>query len=102
MIRPPPISTLFPYATLFRSPPLSWWLRDSVTRGAFVLSVAYLFRDRETNMRPITQMRSEEHTSELQSPCKLVCRLLLEKRLNSSHLVISHADFCLQTQNEPI
>src|ERR1022692_2399157 len=50
---------------------------------------------------------SEEHTSELQSPCNLVCRLLLEKqksaldrkstRLNSSHLVISYAVFCLKT-----
>src|ERR1022692_3242546 len=48
-------------------------------------------------------LRSEEHTSELQSPCNLVCRLLLEKktdrkstRLNSSHLVISYAVFCLK------
>src|ERR1022692_2799161 len=43
-------------------------------------------------------LRSEEHTSELQSPCNLVCRLLLgsEERLNSSHLVISYAVFCLE------
>src|SRR3989454_3490356 len=42
--------------------------------------------------------RSEEHTSELQSPCNLVCRLLLSKKktLNSSHLVISYAVFCLK------
>src|ERR1022692_240870 len=54
-------------------------------------------------------MRSEEHTSELQSPCNLVCRLLLEKkketdrkstRLNSIHLVISYADFCLKKKGE--
>src|ERR1022692_4057921 len=50
-------------------------------------------------------LRSEEHTSELQSPCNLVCRLLLEKktdrkstRLNSSHLVISYAVFCLKNK----
>src|SRR5205807_3804961 len=47
---------------------------------------------------PMRASRSEEHTSELQSPCNLVCRLLLEKkkRLNSSHLVISYAVFCLK------
>src|SRR6201993_4041782 len=47
--------------------------------------------------------RSEEHTSELQSPCNLVCRLLLEKkntRLNSSHLVISYAVFCLKKKKK--
>src|ERR1039457_3947767 len=53
-------------------------------------------------MHAILDVRSEEHTSELQSPCNLVCRLLLEKkdrkstRLNSSHLVISYAVFCLK------
>src|ERR1022692_80308 len=54
-------------------------------------------------VQPNSVNRSEEHTSELQSPCNLVCRLLLEKkkldrkstRLNSSHLVISYAVFCL-------
>src|SRR3989454_8396612 len=47
------------------------------------------------------EVRSEEHTSELQSPCNLVCRLLLEKkkkRLNSSHLVISYAGFYLKNK----
>src|SRR3989454_2114581 len=45
--------------------------------------------------------RSEEHTSELQSPCNLVCRLMVGKntRLNSSHLVISYAVFCLKKKN---
>src|SRR5205807_9165077 len=62
MIRRPPRSTLFPYTTLFRS-------RPPVRRPA--RSCAGSGRPR----RP----RSEEHTSELQSPCKLVCRLLLEK-----------------------
>src|ERR1039457_2276673 len=44
-------------------------------------------------------LRSEEHTSELQSPCNLVCRFCLDRkstRLNSSHLVISYAVFCLK------
>src|SRR5688500_19809032 len=65
MIRRPPRSTLFPYTTLFRSP------RD--------------FRcDRRVEIGEhdggVATVRSEEHTSELQSPCNLVCRLLLEKK----------------------
>src|SRR2546426_5958333 len=46
-------------------------------------------------------IRSEEHTSELQSPCNLVCRIIDRKntRLNSSHLVISYAVFCLKKKN---
>src|SRR2546426_5834362 len=65
MIRRPPRSTLFPYTTLFRSSSRS--SRRSRTSP----------RWRATS-RPGT--RSEEHTSELQSPCNLVCRLLLEKK----------------------
>src|ERR1039457_4600963 len=64
MIRRPPRSTLFPYTTLFRSMP---W--------ASMASRAGWPSDRP---RPLN--RSEEHTSELQSPCNLVCRLLLEKK----------------------
>src|SRR5256885_3816305 len=86
MIRRPPRSTLFPYTTLFRSPVLSaatptlpdpmkgsatrspgeelCWIRISETAGGFSEIL----------------IRSEEHTSELQSPCNLVCRLLLEKK----------------------
>src|ERR1039457_7471735 len=62
MIRRPPRSTLFPYTTLFRSKP--WQPTREACRGS-------------TTRRSI---RSEEHTSELQSPCNLVCRLLLEKK----------------------
>src|ERR1022692_2034971 len=65
MIRRPPRSTLFPYTTLFRSP--SPYLGCSIW--------APLFR----GTLPVPS-RSEEHTSELQSPCNLVCRLLLEKK----------------------
>src|SRR5690349_22534340 len=73
MIRRPPRSTLFPYTTLFRSvQPLE--LR-SVIGGAVLGNPE--FRDQEIL---ITQHRSEEHTSELQSRRDLVCRLLLEKK----------------------
>src|SRR2546426_9282478 len=67
MIRRPPRSTLFPYTTLFRS----WEHRRSVLTLAQARRAMPAF---------LTQLRSEEHTSELQSPCNLVCRLLLEKK----------------------
>src|SRR2546426_8103543 len=82
MIRRPPRSTLFPYTTLFRSfsglfPTDSDAypeLRDALER--LKLNDAALFYEPETSQA----LRSEEHTSELQSPCNLVCRLLLEKK----------------------
>src|SRR2546426_3456501 len=67
MIRRPPRSTLFPYTTLFRSHRVAGWphsLRLLPRGGAVAPRLG----------------RSEEHTSELQSPCNLVCRLLLEKK----------------------
>src|SRR2546422_3008771 len=69
MIRRPPRSTLFPYTTLFRSSP---WLPSIVTMSEW----ARVCR----TPAPITRLRSEEHTSELQSRLHLVCRLLLEKK----------------------
>src|SRR5205807_6291439 len=68
MIRRPPRSTLFPYTTLFRS-------NHDVCNHRLVV-------DREHFSGPTEagHYRSEEHTSELQSPCNLVCRLLLEKK----------------------
>src|SRR5258708_12655882 len=69
MIRRPPRSTLFPYTTLFRSATAS---RKPVAAGPMV---AWTWSSR--------RMRSEEHTSELQSPDHLVCRLLLEKKKNT-------------------
>src|SRR5256885_5114992 len=68
MIRRPPRSTLFPYTTLFRS--------ATTTFGISVSPVAA----RNGEMQRDSWYRSEEHTSELQSPCNLVCRLLLEKK----------------------
>src|SRR5256885_11116974 len=84
MIRRPPRSTLFPYTTLFRSIPLDRRFGEVPERG----------RPHQQPLpdRPVQQerqhdgtghhagQRSEEHTSELQSPCNLVCRLLLEKQ----------------------
>src|SRR5207248_8673887 len=69
MIRPPPRSTLFPYTTLFRSGfVLGPAAAQSKTRFLLALTERLIAR------------RSEEHTSELQSPYDLVCRLLLEKK----------------------
>src|SRR5438876_7193623 len=69
MLRRPPRSTLFPYTTLFRSLAPGWWRIDvaGVRPGTSLLLRA-------------ENQRSEEHTSELQSPVHLVCRLLLEKK----------------------
>src|SRR5256885_5511749 len=83
MIRRPPRSTLFPYTTLFRS---------STCRDENVATRVSIARQRcDTDGQPegicsskrhffFADLRSEEHTSELQSPCNLVCRLLLEKK----------------------
>src|SRR2546426_7771814 len=88
MIRRPPRSTLFPYTTLFRStrpavlsstsPPLP----QARTTSIFVPSASF------------QTPRSEEHTSELQSPCNLVCRLLLEKKKKNSETI--HSSHALQ------
>src|SRR5258708_22032718 len=78
MIRRPPRSTLFPYTTLFRS--AAGRGRRRVAQAlARDLCAARGRRDREQAQRS----RSEEHTSELQSPDHLVCRLLLEKKKNA-------------------
>src|SRR2546426_4764495 len=97
MIRRPPRSTLFPYTTLFRSagkkqrridagpsrPSARFSARLIVLGVSQIIKNAYITRaddkcgQRKGHHRP---QRSEEHTSELQSPCNLVCRLLLEKK----------------------
>src|SRR5256885_7215919 len=88
MIRRPPRSTLFPYTTLFRSAGCSRVFEQvgQATAGRAQACVAVhgraLTATLQTHLR-----RSEEHTSELQSPCNLVCRLLLEKKkTNTSRL----------------
>src|SRR3989454_6366007 len=85
MIRRPPRSTLFPYTTLFRSRDLDVSSRHAgiVRHGAsFVLRDLGSTNGTFVNGARISGdvVRSEEHTSELQSPCNLVCRLLLEKK----------------------
>src|SRR2546426_4988123 len=94
MIRRPPRSTLFPYTTLFRS-------RQIKPIGRIVLELP---EDAQIANLPELPLRSEEHTSELQSPCNLVCRLLLEKKKNETNLgwrcldyecnCISPTEFC--------
>src|SRR5256885_9732430 len=94
MIRRPPRSTLFPYTTLFRSRPqhrfqICVTLRD---RHAFAvidhagkkIVARFAARAGSERFEQAREQRSEEHTSELQSPCNLVCRLLLEKKKNRS------------------
>src|SRR5256885_4730025 len=97
MIRRPPRSTLFPYTTLFRSlaearlpvggATLEHYHRETeeiyyITHGIGQIRI-------EGELREVAAgdaIRSEEHTSELQSPCNLVCRLLLEKKKETSRL----------------
>src|SRR2546427_5347975 len=82
MIRRPPRSTLFPYTTLFRSHRIGRQVRrelrcvDRGHRGA-------ISRTSHQLARQLAVVRSEEHTSELQSQSNLVCRLLLEKKKNN-------------------
>src|SRR2546426_8317475 len=85
MIRRPPRSTLFPYTTLFRSQtpevserperPISSVSAEAAGHQRKIESTSIILLELLTYL-----VRSEEHTSELQSPCNLVCRLLLEKK----------------------
>src|SRR5256885_11384628 len=101
MIRRPPRSTLFPYTTLFRSrfvkpfavfaaPHARFVDGDLDEPGAELGFGAELIKTGETLHQRVLRgifrvgFRSEEHTSELQSPCNLVCRLLLEKKKHSA------------------
>src|SRR5437867_6408287 len=79
MIRRPPRSTLFPYTTLFRS---RFWTRQRGRWLASSTSATAASGRRPSFLTPRAEetWRSEEHTSELQSPYDLVCRLLLEKK----------------------
>src|SRR5258708_19248479 len=96
MIRRPPRSTLFPYTTLFRSVDLDHIAEKLADRGVGSVTEAFEVSDqsgqaradqtatfdhvRQDGVMDLAAMRSEEHTSELQSPDHLVCRLLLEKK----------------------
>src|SRR2546430_12679663 len=87
MIRRPPRSTLFPYTTLFRSPhhgPVPRVRRRELRVFLMITPAAAVEK-----AAVLTEARSEEHTSELQSQSNLVCRLLLEKKKNNT-TVINH------------
>src|SRR5437763_5027455 len=102
MIRPHPLSTLFPYTTLFRSTHRSGYCRNQVrvrrndhARGESRSIQAVITHCIQIRLQPSCAlftnfavkhlMRSEEHTSELQSPMYLVCRLLLEKKKKNKY-----------------
>src|SRR5256885_10951595 len=89
MIRRPPRSTLFPYTTLFRSEDVLHVIEPE----------GLTTRLGEKSMKLFVNMlvRSEEHTSELQSPCNLVCRLLLEKKKTSPNSKQPHVTYNLIT-----
>src|SRR5256885_5571356 len=97
MIRRPPRSTLFPYTTLFRS-------LDARQRHVRLPG----FVGRRKPERGQCGVRSEEHTSELQSPCNLVCRLLLEKKKKNNLycILITYTTYknkdIVCNKNEPI
>src|SRR2546426_6950460 len=96
MIRRPPRSTLFPYTTLFRSHPVPL---STLVRMREVNGPEFTTRFNENRAAQINGLlapgfttrqgmrRSEEHTSELQSPCNLVCRLLLEKKKKNYNIL---------------
>src|SRR5258708_30327635 len=94
MIRRPPRSTLFPYTTLFRSVDR---LLDTIDKYAASSAHKYLVVTPDDPPLPPIVFRSEEHTSELQSPDHLVCRLLLEKKKNPTELPSPPLTFCLLT-----
>src|SRR2546426_4788142 len=92
MIRRPPRSTLFPYTTLFRSltyDHIGIALLDYSNKEVVIQAEAGRRRGALGQRIPLGEglVRSEEHTSELQSPCNLVCRLLLEKK---NKLTLTH------------
>src|SRR5258708_24781648 len=96
MIRRPPRSTLFPYTTLFRSPIFRAksrsraLLQNSANEMRAAERLGNIARCDAPIGKCITIRRSEEHTSELQSPDHLVCRLLLEKKKKTNIIVVDY------------
>src|SRR5256885_6760500 len=101
MIRRPPRSTLFPYTTLFRSQTTT-----CVEMPIVALMLPCRSSCRRERSEPSPAMvsrhstRSEEHTSELQSPCNLVCRLLLEKKKKNKHPHHRHTQHTYHTPSD--
>src|SRR5256885_6876480 len=96
MIRRPPRSTLFPYTTLFRSIKLGPVRNGRTTLRPIDLDKFLILISAEST----ASVRSEEHTSELQSPCNLVCRLLLEKKKKNINRLI-HIIHCISNFLQP-
>src|SRR5256885_11011921 len=106
MIRRPPRSTLFPYTTLFRSadhegPNLTIRVNPEIAKALKTRESMLIDELEQTSHKHIIiqsdatlhwEQRSEEHTSELQSPCNLVCRLLLEKKKITVHMIDEGAE----------
>src|SRR3989454_8516684 len=93
MIRRPPRSTLFPYTTLFRSRFCGQCRACRMGASYLCYALKVLGVDLPGGMQEywaVDAARSEEHTSELQSPCNLVCRLLLEKKKLNTILIRVH------------
>src|SRR2546427_9548834 len=90
MIRRPPRSTLFPYTTLFRS--LELFGKDKAVRGPAVELELSTDVDPAVARKRVAGIRSEEHTSELQSQSNLVCRLLLEKKKKRKRIKLHYQE----------
>src|SRR5258708_10299971 len=102
MIRRPPRSTLFPYTTLFRSerrvelenlfptPPVQIFSLKNLPKKINSMEDIEKLADQIRHQWNLGLHRSEEHTSELQSPDHLVCRLLLEKKKNNTHCIMNN------------
>src|SRR5256885_12048978 len=100
MIRRPPRSTLFPYTTLFRSVDENHEMNELLADARVHVRLFVQLTNRTEDFRQVhvdrpqartARPRSEEHTSELQSPCNLVCRLLLEKKKTNNST--QHIDY---------
>src|SRR5256885_10737375 len=102
MIRRPPRSTLFPYTTLFRSRHASHPSHSSHPVSRFNGSRFAPAHRQQPFQPPRISPRSEEHTSELQSPCNLVCRLLLEKKKQTTNHHTTHAQTTAQRQHRSV
>src|SRR2546426_4180020 len=102
MIRRPPRSTLFPYTTLFRSSAQQAATADRLRRRLSAALGGLVDRSVCRTDDHDNQTRSEEHTSELQSPCNLVCRLLLEKKKKKTKTLANTIEnFALHDRSAP-
>src|SRR5256885_5955632 len=117
MIRRPPSSTLFPYTTLFRSSALGYlatiavlglltgvmfWFVVRIRLSAPAVPLLLVLPVAWTALEWLVGHRSEEHTSELQSPCNLVCRLLLEKKKNIARCMHTSPTSSISTPLRPV